>query len=271
MRRIVLLFLTFVSPSAVAQPTCDELVPKLMDVGGINQALAALPEGMRVVTSAQLEEPGSMPVEMKRELESVMLHAFNMERLTRNVKTKLAESCDAATFAAVLDQMQSPLGQKMLQLEIRQVSSPEEGKRMQRYIASFPMQSPRETRMRLIRRLMDATKAAETFNDQVVNITSLMLETGLNSAPSKEQLAAFRAELLPRVQQFMEAQMYYIYRSVSDEELEQYIAIQSSKPEQRFTNDEAKALLYAFSEETVELATKIRKVALEQKAKHGPQ
>jgi len=155
----------------------------------------------------------------------------------------------------------------MLQREMQPLSSPEEVKRMQRYLMSFPMQSPRESRLALIRRLMETTKVAESSTDQAVSISAASVQAISNVTPSKEQIADVRNDILPRLQELLEAKMYYTYRTATDEEMEQYIVMQASKPQQRFTQDEEKALIYAMTQEAVDLGVKLRKVALEQRAK----
>lgn len=267
MRRILLPLLLLISVAAVAQTTCDELVPKLMEVTGTNQALAVTPAIMQGAAAVLLNKEGSMRVDTKHALQAVLSNGLNVERLSKNIQRKLMSSCDPSLYAASLEKLQSPLGQKMREMELRPISSPEEGKRMQRYLSTWEMQSPRDSRMQVIRRLLRTTGATDTYVDQIMEIRTVMLEAGLQTYLPKEQLAVFRQELMPRVQEAMEAQMYYLYRGATDEELEQYITLQATKPMQRLTQDEARALLYGFSQEMVEFATKVRKVVLDQKAK----
>jgi hypothetical protein len=268
-RSLLVLSVVLACLPAFAEPTCDELVPKIMDASGLNQQLALIPEAMRQMAEAQLDREGSMQVDTKHALQNAMVQAFDVDRISRNVRTKLVASCQAAPYAAVLTDMQSPLAQKMLQMEVEPFSSPEATKRMQRYIASFPMQSPRESRMTLIHKLLDVTKEAELSTDEALQVTVTMTETAFHVSPSKDQLAQARAEMLSRIQEVLVARMYYIYRTASDEELQQYTAMQATPAAQRLDRDAAKALLYAFTQEATGLAVKLKTIVGDAKVAHG--
>ena len=269
MRRALVCFVLLSSVSAFAQSTCRELVPKLMDASGLTRSLALLPEAMREMTEAQLDREGSMPVDTKRALEDVMTHGFDVDRITRNTTSKMLSSCDASAYAAVLADMQSPLGQKMVQLQLDPMSSPEATTRMRHFIAAFAMQSPRESRLNLIHDLMDTTKEAEISTDEALQVTLTMTRTAFNVSPSADQVDAFRQEMLSRIRDVMVARYYYIYRSCTDDELQQITVMEATKPVQRFNQDVAKALLFAFSEETTDLAGKLKKIVNDEKVKHG--
>ena len=198
-----------------------------------------------------------------------MLKAFDVDRLTTTMRAKLVASCHADAYAAVLAEMQTPLALKMRELEFEPLSSPETIKSMQRYIASFPMQSPRESRMNLIYKFMDTTREAETSTDEALQVVVVMTHTAFRTSPSKEQLAEARAEMLSRIREITKARTYYIYRTASDEELQQYTTMLATPAAQQLNHDVEKALVFAFTQEATDLAEQIKKVATEEKVKHG--
>lgn len=271
MRKIVLLtvLLLAVPFTVSAQSTCTELVPKVMDATGMTEGIADFPTMIQAVLADQMDRESSMLVDAKRAFESSVKNSFDVPRVTRNTKAKLMASCDATLYAAALQQMQSPLAQKMTQLELLPDTNPEERRRMQRYVASFAMQSPRESRMALIRRLIAAEDAAETYANNSVQLRIITDEAVTNTKVTKEQAAQLRAEALPGAQQMLEAKMYYIYRSVPDEELAQYIVLASTKEQKRITHDTDNALLFAASHEFASLGAQLRKIVLDMKAEHG--
>jgi hypothetical protein len=256
--------------TAAAQSKCDELVPKLMEISGINGSFANMSASAQSLTEALFDREGSMPAKAKHAFEDVVAKGLNGERMGNNVESRLKSSCDAALYNTALEQMQSPLGQKMLQMEIAIAATPEAAKRMQRFVGSFSMQSPRESRMALIRDLMVATKVVDFFADNNLAVSTEMLKA-VKAAPTQEQVAELRGELVPKVQEFTEAEMYYAYRSASDEDLKQYAEMQSSKAGQRFNQDVAKAFLYATKIEAADLGTKLAKVVAEQRAQRDAQ
>lgn len=269
MRRILLLLPLLACLPALAQTTCQELVPKIMEASGLNRQLAMVPEAMRQVSETQMDREGAMPVDAKRELQSILLHAFDVDRISGNVRAKLVASCEPKAYAAILADMQTPLALKMKQLELEPMSSPEAIQRLQRYIASFPMQSPRESRMNLVYKLMDTTKEAETSTDEALQVTVLMTETAFNVRPSKEQIEETRAEMLSRIRDVETARTYYIYREASDQELQQYTTMLATPEAQELNRDTAKALLFAFTQEATGLANQVKKVVTEARLKHG--
>ena len=269
MRRNLLLLLPLLAcVPALAQTTCQELVPKIMDASGLNQQLAAVPTIMRETTSSAFDREGSMPVDAKRELESLMDNAFDIHRVSTNISTKLVASCEPKAYAAVLSDLQSPLAQKMVQLELEPLSSPEAAKRLQHYVASFPMQSPRESRMDLIYKMMDATKEAETETDEVIQLTLTMTRTAFNYSPSQNEIDTVRQQTLEKMRDITAARMYYLFRSASDQELQQLIAMQSKPETQKINRDAANAMLYAFQQEAVDLGGKMKKVVHDERVKH---
>jgi len=240
-----------------------------MDAGGMTQAIDGFPTMIQAVLADQMDREGSMLVDVKRAFESSVKNSFNAPRVTRNTTARLMATCDATLYATALQQMQSPLAQKMTQLELLPDTNPEERRRMQRYVASFAMQSPRESRMALIRRLIDAKDAAETYANNSVQLGIITDEAVTNTKVTKEQAAQLRSAALPGVQQMLEAQMFYIYRSVPDEELAQYIALASTKEQKRITRDTDNALLFAASQEFASLGAQLRKIVLDMKTEHG--
>jgi len=205
-----------------------------------------------------------MPLEAKREIRDVLVHYVNVDRMTSNVKAKLRSSCDAAAYGEVLSQMQSPLGQKMLKMELG--VDPE---RMKRFAASFSMQSPRESRMRLIRALVSETKAVDTWADDEMIVMAHLLEAVRPEGVTKDQLSELREQFISHAQPYAEAIAYYIYRPASDEELEQYASMQDTKAYKRFNGDMAKAFAYSTSVEAGDLEVKLKKVVSEIRAKRA--
>lgn len=268
-RSLLLVFLLLACLPAFAQTTCQELVPKIMDASGLSRQLAMVPEVMRQLSATQLDREGAMPVDAKRELQSMMLHAFDVDRLTEDVRTKLVASCEPKAYAAVLADMQTPLALKMRAMEFEPLSSQESIAHMQRYIASFPMQSPRESRMNLVYKLMDTIKEPETSTDEALQVILVMTRTAFNVSPSKEQLAETRAEMLGRIRDVTTARTFYIYRTATDDELQQYIAMLATPQAQRLNRDTDKAQLFAFTEEATGLANQLKKVVTEARLKHG--
>lgn len=268
MRRYLLLLLLLACLPALAQTRCQELVPKIMEASGINQELTSVPTIMREMSSSAFDREGSMPADAKHELEALLDHAFDADRISRNIRTKLVADCEPKAYAEVLTDIQTPLAQKMLQLELEPLSSPEEAKHLQRYIASFPMQSPRESRMNLIYKLMDTTKAVETETDEVIQLTLIITRTGFNWSPTQNEIDNARQETRARLREVTVARLFYLYRTASDQELEDLIAMQAKPVTQKINRDLDNAELYAFSQEAVGLGAQMKKVVHDERVKH---
>lgn len=268
MRRLLLFAAALLLASPLfAQQTCAELVPKIMEASGLNASLDTMPDAMRQATQNFSTREGNIDVAKKRAFEDILLHSFDKDRMAKNIHAKLLASCDPVAYSTALEQMESPLGRKFKAMELQPHSTPEEGVKMQRFVASFPMQSPREARLRLIQNLMDTTGLVNKYATLSLTVSSEMARI-IRTAPTSQQMEMAREQLIPMIQQATEAETYYTYRSASDQELQQYIAMQASKNHQRLGEDVYKALLAAVVIEADDMAHNLKARVVDAKAMH---
>ena len=262
MRKLLAFLILSYATVTVAQQTCQQLVPPLMEADGVNDSLSGFPEIVKQSIDAQLAKDPNFTADQKTSLDGAMDRGINPQRLHSNVQQLLVQGCDPKGFADVLQQLQGPLPKKMRVAEA-QASTPQGAKEMQDYVSTLQQHPPSASRLQLLHELDAATKGSDFYADMIVAVSRAMA-VGLNGhEPSKGELAELRSEVSQTASNQMIAMSVFIYRNVTDEELTQYVNMYKTAPFQTFNAALSKAFLQGISEEMANVGQEIKK-ALDQ-------
>jgi len=131
----------------------------------------------------------------------------------------------------ILDWLNSPFGKKCTQL-FKGSLAPKAPAELQGYMTDIQNTPPSSTRLKLIQEVASATKTLDIILDIAVN-TQLVVTTVITANFPAEQQRSFseildeadknRPLLEPRVHLQITPLLLYMFRSLSDAELEQYI------------------------------------------------
>jgi hypothetical protein len=141
--------------------------------------------------------------------------------LGAEVHRGLLKRCDPAIYLAALDTFKSPVVARMLRLE----TTP--GNAAGALDGSSP--GPPE-RVALFRRLDRAQHHTQFLVDLSTSMVAVMSSVLAGQTPSQAQVDSLRNQMHQRLQPLLLAINAAVYRSVSDEELTQYVTVWESSP-----------------------------------------
>ncbi len=177
-----------------------------------------------------------IPQEVYADIRGRIAEAFVTENFNEIILQNIEAQMSHHEMQGILNWFNSPLGKKCMQL-LNTSSTPKATAEIQAFVKKSQESPPPSARMELMRELASATKMIETTVEIAVN-TRLAIETAhAMSSPSTgqkpfskifEEVDRIRPQLEPMIRQQLVPGLIYIYRSLSDAELRQYIAFAKS-------------------------------------------
>jgi hypothetical protein len=169
-------------------------------------------------------------------IKELLAESFATGNLNTMVLRQLEAHMSHDEIQSILTWLNSPFGKRCTQL-FRASLTPKAPAELQEFIANMQKSPPQSTRLKLIREVASATKTTEIAIEIAFN-TQLVVTTIITAAlPSTQQRPLSeildegyknRPLLEPRVDLQMTPLLLYMYRSLSDAELEQYITFAQS-------------------------------------------
>jgi hypothetical protein len=158
------------------------------------------------------------------------------------IRAALHRSRDGDRMAAALATMRSPLARRITELELSG-SSPDAQPELRGFAARLQNAPPAATRLAAVRRL-DGVSGATSLSLESLGALLHGLVTGMAPSmpaarrPSPGDVDALVAQTLkqtePALRAATEVSLLFAYRSLSDAELEEYVAQSESEPMQWF-------------------------------------
>jgi hypothetical protein len=260
MRRSCILFVVFFASMGFAQ-TCVELIPKLMETSGLNRSLRSTTETFKEhITDRQ--DQGSMLLEDRQKLLKALDESFDVSRINNSVKQGLLAKCDAKSATEAIRQLQSPLAQRMLKMEA-DAEIPENSLKMDRYIRAMYLQTPHTNRVKLVDGVLDANGYADLLANAVMDITIEMRFAPATTRPPKGQIEQMKATIRAHTLHDVESAMMFIYRSATDEDLKEYVALLHSPELKSFFKQTNELYVSALQSEASSFAAQLRKIESE--------
>ena len=230
----------------------DALLTRVMRAIGVDDQLAQTPAMMEAQLDARQEQ---LPPALHDKMRQVFLEASRPEAMRRSVKASLEREFDDEKFSAVLEQFSTPLFRRIVQCETAG-SSPSSAAALQQFTDDLREHEPSQTRVELAQRLNTATGA----DDLLVQMSTVITQgfaTGMAAAQGaappeaarvgqlvEQQAASSRGQM----QDALLTRCLLTYRSVSDEDLAQYVEFSESPLGQWLIPLVNQALMRAFSE-----------------------
>ena len=160
--------------------------------------------------------------------------------------------------------LDTPLAKKMTALEL-QAQTPEAQQEMMQFANSM-LSQPSPQRLALVERIDQVQRATESMVELQVMMASAVMKSMNQIVPVEQKLTdeqmtqmleQMREQSLSPARQFMQLSMVYTYRSLPDNELEEYVQLQESTVG-RYTNDLLReSVINLFDGISVELANHI--------------
>lgn len=211
---------------------CKELVDRLLEATGIKVGLQRFNKDFLDSFRAGFRRVGQGE---RAEILGVMQREFDVSVLDAGVRRGLLNRCDSQTYAAVFEALETPLVARMIRIEMESVR-PEKGGEMRSYIASLRSNPPPPQRVALMQRLDRKLGGWDYVIDLSVDIPLTLASELTGQTPTQAQFDALRDRVAPQMRQDFLFLSLAMYRSVSDEDLQQYADLWASEPLREFND-----------------------------------
>ena len=234
-----IILVSFLPITAYGQTQDDSQVQELYVKSGLENQLHQYP----FIIQAAFEQASQVDDRVRRLPKNVLSaikasahEAFAPAGLKGAVLPELREKLTAQAIKELLDWLDSPLGKRCTQLE-ETASTPEGLTGMQEFASRMQASPPTVQRVDTLRKLDSAIKATESAVDVAINTEVAVAFAFVTALPSEQQrpLEDIARELerqRPNIEAMMRSQVLvsflYTYRTLSDDEIERYIAFATS-------------------------------------------
>ena len=222
--------------SAYAQDTPasqEALIEQVITLSGLQEQVDQIPA--QVQATLQQMQSGVDP-QAYAAANRMLPQAYRRDALHQSVKTVFRRQFNQEKLSQVLAWLSSPLVRKITRLE-GEAAKPEALQDMQAFAASLPSNPPSPRRSTLIEQLdetTDATKLAVDTGiaqaDAMVTAFDAMQPPEKRSPPKERErtLQLMRQQAREPTQQFIRQLLLFSYRTLTDEEVQQYLGFYQS-------------------------------------------
>ena len=245
-RLVVCLFASlFFVASASASAEKALLLDRIYDQAGLERQLDWLHDSMTLPAQRY-----AIPEPVIDTVNQVVKIRYSVDFFRTSMKLTLDEALTMAELAQLIDWFESPLGQKILALEA-EANKPESRAQMTAYIKeTLSDAAPREDRVRLIEELMTTLDTVELSTELTASATLGAQRMLHEVMPVNQQSHALSVEERSHIQAKMTVAMrdilLYTYRSLPDDELQQYLDFARKSAMQNFQRGQIQALSRMF-------------------------
>jgi hypothetical protein len=222
----------------------------------------------RLYLSGLARHQAKLPPRLFNAMQQAGRDAFEGTKMRKKVLQVMKNRFDPEMAQEVLAWLLSPLGEKITALENLQFS-PKTLQEVQAFGKQFQSNPPPQSRLELVRRL-DAATAASEKNAEVAWMILSQTATAMDEAISKEkgmgveemrrELDLRRPQLEESARKSTEISLMYIYRTLTDKELERYVSFSESETGSAYHKMAFKALMAALSDAAEENGRAIAKI-----------
>lgn len=231
-----LVFVLLMAFPVFAVPVTDEkIVGELMELSGLAQQIPRLPNDYLTLVDNLLMglERQRHPVSktLRRQIRQSFADALTPERLEPEIRSRLLHGLSQETTLATVSWLKSDLGKKVTAAELNAASA-EKSVEFATFFLQLQLERPDPERLQLMRRVEEITKgselATEAWEAVVINVgRALEAEYRSRDLQSRESLneylASVRGSVKGLFQQGRLFQGLFTYRTLTDEELKQYV------------------------------------------------
>jgi hypothetical protein len=221
----------------------DELVQTLMLKSGLNKQIEQFPSLVHAGLDQRAQQSSQLPEPVVDLLHHAVDISFNAESLKLGVRESIKRDLDREDIRNVLEWLNSPPGEKITMLE-EAASTPEAIAEMQTMAGQL---SHDPARTATIKRLDNAIKATEFSMSLAQNLQAAVIIAMTSLVPSevqplvesvvksvKKQVEKSSAQMKPIIEQQVLMSFLYTYRTLSDDELEKYIAFAETESARKY-------------------------------------
>jgi hypothetical protein len=258
----------FTPPVASARTGLTK-VDELLELSGVRAQLVGL---LRGIAGELRLTPGKMSAKDQAAVEKVLTRALRHETLYGLVRDAFLLHVDRANLETTAAWLRSPLGRKIVALEIA-TSEPGAEQKVAEYGAALKANPPADHRIELIQRLDWATAASEVSADLIAAVARGVTMAVSAAGPAEQRLrpgqiedrvAQIRARANKSLRDAHTMSTLYAYRDLTDDELGAYVLFSASEAGRWYNAAMRKAMVSALGRAVEQTATEmVRAVPLE--------
>ncbi len=248
-----------------------KLVEEVLERFGVNQQIAQIPTRIQ----AQLQQRRSeLSPQIYAELSGILPDAFRTELLDARTIKNFEAKANKEQLLSALEWLRSPPSKKMTQLEV-EVGTPEGQRQLREFVTTLQSNPPSEQRVALLLRLDEATEGTEMAIALTVIIARAMVEgmqpllppeKRMDHSQVERQIGTMKSRLHPMMKNYLLVANLFVYRSVSDDELEGYVSNWESENGQWLYRTTIEAFMAAMATAAKEAGERIAEVASQKSA-----
>lgn len=251
---VILAFLSF----QVQADSNEKLAEQIVMRSGLSEMIGQFPSMLKEGIRQGAEQSGGNK-KMVMQINQIIDQAFIVKDAVDEVRNDLSKQLSENELKSVLEWLQSPLGQKISQMEVAAMS-PESYQAMESQLMELQKKYRGSERERLFEDFDKSTNATEASLETAIavqlTLASAMAASSNNpQMPSyeylKENIEANRFMMRGVIGQQVYSNYLYTYQKLTDDELKAYVAFTSSPAGTRFStviNESVKNVLLKPSE-----------------------
>lgn len=239
---------------AVKDPVNNADVRRYMAVSGIDEMIDAMPTQIGAMTQQQILT--SKKPKQDKEVMQLLADAWDAAALKAGVFNYIKQESGNEELVSLLAWKQSPLAMKITAVEA-EANSAQFPSNLMRYIADLQSNPPSDETRTAIQRVVVATDMVDVMVETMVQVSEAMLTSMAAADPSlnaggkaviAQQIGQMRQSMTPMMEQQATLMAYYLYRNISNAELDEYAAFYEAELGRRELKLVYDALILAMSQ-----------------------
>lgn len=232
--KTLLISLLYLQSVVAVGNTATAEIHEYMNLSGIDEMVGAMPGQINAMISQRLLTSENPQVEAR--VMQVLADAWDTQEISDVIADHIAQNSTEQEIAQLLSWRKSPLVLKMTAVEA-EASLPDFQPNLVAYLTQLQTDPPTPETMQAVRRLVVATEMVEMMVDTTMHVvrgmTSAFMDAG-SQIPGKAmaemnaEIDSMQAMLTAQVEQQALLLSYYIYRDVSNSELDEYSSFYES-------------------------------------------
>jgi hypothetical protein len=220
----------------------QELVRTLMQKSGLNKQIEQIPLMMQAgIAQADQNQPSrKMTQKEMSDLNSMVAAAFNAKAMSAAVQKQIGSDLAVKDIRAALAWLSSPLGEKITRLE-EDSSTPAAYAEMQAMADTLTKNTARAAQLKKLDRAVKATESGVNvaLNMQISMLIATSSVMPRDKRPSADEITVQvnknSAQMRSMVEQDTLLSFLYTYRTLTDAEVDRYIAFAESESGRKYS------------------------------------
>jgi len=243
----------------------EATIKEILELSGLKTQIEHIPAMIQSGLMEQEKKNKTLKPGEFKNLKRIMEESYYTEDLYRTVYDYFKDHYEQKRFLAMLELVRSPLSKKMTQME-EGVSTPEGFKAIQKFSEEISSHPPSKNRLALVRELDYVRKTTELSVELQTSTVMVMVRAFNAATPPSQRVQenqlqiAFqnmKSQFRRTFENISAVTFLYIYRSVSDQELKQYIQMHRSNEGRMLTQLSHSALVKAMTQAAEKVGLKV--------------